>query len=74
MLLSELLRPDLIKVGIEATTPKETIAELVDLLVQQHEVSLAQRSAERHHAGIRRELLRVDDQLSDMLAFTGRPE
>lgn len=45
MLLSELLRPDLIKVGIEATTPKAAIAELVDVLVQQHEVSLAQRSA-----------------------------
>jgi len=37
-------------------------------------VSAAQRSAERHNAGVRRELLRVDDQLSDMLAFTGRPE
>jgi preprotein translocase subunit SecA len=37
-------------------------------------VSFAQRSAEQHHAGIRRDLLRVDDQLSDMLAFTGRPE
>jgi preprotein translocase subunit SecA len=37
-------------------------------------VVAAQRSAERHNAGVRRELLRVDDQLSDMLAFTGRPE
>jgi preprotein translocase subunit SecA len=37
-------------------------------------VAFAQRSAERQHARIRRELLRVDDQLSDMLAFTGRPE
>jgi len=37
-------------------------------------VWLAQRAAERHHGRIRRELLRVDDQLSDLLAFTGRPE
>jgi preprotein translocase subunit SecA len=37
-------------------------------------VSAAQRHAERHHGRIRRELLRVDDQLSDLLAFTGRSE
>ena len=37
-------------------------------------VGAAQRSAEAHNARVRRELLRVDDQLSDMLAFTGRPE
>jgi preprotein translocase subunit SecA len=37
-------------------------------------VGLAQRLAERHHAVIRRDLLRVDDHLSDLLAFTGRPE
>ncbi len=37
-------------------------------------VTLAQHMAERHHAGIRRQLLRADDQLSDLLAFTGRPE
>ena len=33
---------------------------------------LAQGMAERHQAGVRRELLRMDDQLGDMLAFTGR--
>ena len=37
-------------------------------------VAAAQRLAERHHAKTRRELLRVDDHLSDLLAFTGRPE
>ena len=37
-------------------------------------VSVAQRIAERHHARTRRELLRIDDHLSDLLAFTGRPE
>ena len=37
-------------------------------------VAVAQRAAERHHARVRRELLRVDDHLSDLLAFTGRPE
>ena len=37
-------------------------------------VKLAQGIAERHHGQIRRELLRIDDQLSDLLAFTGRSE
>jgi preprotein translocase subunit SecA len=37
-------------------------------------VSIAQRSAERHHGRTRRELLRIDDQLSDLLAFAGRSE
>ena len=36
--------------------------------------ALAQRAAEWHHARTRRELLRVDEHLSDLLAFTGRPE
>ena len=34
----------------------------------------AQWIAERHHAGVRNELLRMDDQLSDLLAFTGQSE
>jgi len=37
-------------------------------------VSAAQQMAERHNARTRRELLRIDDHLSDLLAFTGRPE
>jgi preprotein translocase subunit SecA len=37
-------------------------------------VDLAQGAAERHHARIRRDLLKADDQLSDLLAFTGRGE
>lgn len=37
-------------------------------------VAVAQGAAQRHHARVRRELLRVDDHLSDLLAFTGRPE
>jgi len=37
-------------------------------------VRVAQRAAERHHSRARRALLRVDDQLSDLLAFTGRSE
>jgi preprotein translocase subunit SecA len=37
-------------------------------------VLVAQRLAERRHAGIRRDLLRLDDHLGDLLAFTGRPE
>jgi len=35
---------------------------------------IAQRGAESRHGRMRRELLRADDQLSDMLAFTGRSE
>ncbi|MBI1943358.1 MAG: preprotein translocase subunit SecA [Betaproteobacteria bacterium] len=37
-------------------------------------VGIAQRGAERHHGRARRELLRIDEQLSDLLAFTGRGE
>jgi preprotein translocase subunit SecA len=37
-------------------------------------VAAAQRAAERKHAGLRRELLKVDERLEDMLAFGGRPE
>jgi preprotein translocase subunit SecA len=37
-------------------------------------IGAAQRTAETHHARTRRDLLRVDDHLSDLLAFTGRPE
>jgi preprotein translocase subunit SecA len=37
-------------------------------------VDFAQWAAERHNGNIRRQLLRVDEQLSDMLAFTGRGE
>jgi preprotein translocase subunit SecA len=36
--------------------------------------SLAQWRAERINAGIRRQLLHLEDQLSDVLAFTGRRE
>jgi preprotein translocase subunit SecA len=37
-------------------------------------VARAQGAAERHHSRLRRELLRQDDSLSDMLAFSGRGE
>jgi preprotein translocase subunit SecA len=37
-------------------------------------LSIAQRAAERHHGRARRALLRIDDQLSDLLAFAGRSE
>ena len=35
---------------------------------------LAQIGAERHHTKIRRDLLKLDDNLGDMLAFSGRAE
>ena len=44
MLLSELLRADLIKVGLEATSKREAVGELVDLLVQRHEIALSARA------------------------------
>ena len=37
-------------------------------------LGIAQRIAERRHARVRSELMRIDDQVSDMLAFTGRAE
>ncbi|MFN0164152.1 MAG: preprotein translocase subunit SecA [Burkholderiales bacterium] len=37
-------------------------------------VDMAQGAAERHHGRVRRDLLKADDQLSDLLAFTGRGE
>jgi preprotein translocase subunit SecA len=37
-------------------------------------VGTAQGAAERHHGRVRRQLLRLDEQLSDLLAFTGRGE
>jgi preprotein translocase subunit SecA len=37
-------------------------------------VALAQSSAERYHSHIRRDLLKQDDNLNDMLAFSGRGE
>jgi preprotein translocase subunit SecA len=37
-------------------------------------IGIAQRGAERHHGRARRELLNLDEQLSDLLAFTGRGE
>jgi len=37
-------------------------------------VALAQKAAERHHTRIRRDLLKLDDNLGDMLAFSGRGE
>ena len=37
-------------------------------------VGTVQHVAERHHARVRSELLRIDDQQSDLLAFTGRSE
>lgn len=40
MLLSELLRPELIKTGLEALSKREAISELVDVLVQQHEIPM----------------------------------
>jgi preprotein translocase subunit SecA len=37
-------------------------------------VRWAQEAAELHHSSIRRDLLKLDDNLGDMLAFTGRTE
>ena len=44
MLLTELLREDLIKVGLEAKDKWEAIEELVDLLISVHELKLMDRN------------------------------
>ena len=43
MLLHEILRPELIKVGLEAEKKRECISELMDVLIQYHEVPMNQR-------------------------------
>lgn len=43
MLLSELLRPDLIKIGLDAKNAREAVGELIDLLVERHEIPLSRR-------------------------------
>ena len=45
MHLHSILRPELIKVPLEAEKKSEAISELVDLLVQHHEVPLSKRHA-----------------------------
>lgn len=44
MLLCQLLRPELIKIGLEARNKRQAVHELVDVLLQQHEISLSQRA------------------------------
>jgi preprotein translocase subunit SecA len=48
-------------------------AHLPDWLAQML-FSLAQRTTERRHGGIRKRLLHSDDSLQDLLAFSGRGE
>lgn len=43
MLLHQILRPELIKVGLEAEKKRETISELMDVLIQYHEIPMNQR-------------------------------
>jgi hypothetical protein len=43
-------------------------------LIARTTVGIAQRAAGRNNARTRQDLLRIDEQLNDMLAFTGRPE
>ena len=45
MLLKNLLRPSLIKPALEANTCREAIGEVLDLLVQDHEVPYAHRNS-----------------------------
>ena len=54
MLLNELLRPELIKVGLEAQDKEEAISELVDLLVQEHEISM------KHRQGVVEDILAAE--------------
>ena len=43
MHLHEILRPELIKVGMEAEKKREAISELMDVLIQYHEVPMKHR-------------------------------
>ena len=52
------------------TSSEKALPKWVGLLVS----SAAQMRAERHHSGMRRRLLRIDDQLGDMMAFSGQGE
>lgn len=45
MLLNELLRTELIKIGLEAQNKEEAISELLDLLVQEHEIAMKHRQS-----------------------------
>ena len=44
MLLSEMIQPDVIKVGLEATNKWEAIEELTDLLIAAHELRMTDRT------------------------------
>jgi mannitol/fructose-specific phosphotransferase system IIA component (Ntr-type) len=83
MLLSELLRPDLIRVPLGARTREQAIAELVDVLLQQHEIALSQRAAvlsavlsteDTHSSGLEGGIAlprAVSDKVEDILAVMG---
>ncbi len=43
ILLHEILRPELIKIGLEAEKKRECISELMDVLIQYHEIPMNQR-------------------------------
>jgi PTS system nitrogen regulatory IIA component len=44
VLLSEMIQPDVIKVGLEATNKWEAIEELTDLLIAAHELRMTDRA------------------------------
>jgi PTS system fructose-specific IIC component len=44
MLLSEIIQPDLIKIGLEAHSKWEAIEELIDLLINAHELRMVDRA------------------------------
>ena len=44
MKLGEFLRRELIKIGLEAETKEEVIEELVDLLIEEHEIRIRDRA------------------------------
>ena len=69
-LVKEVLGKNFVKLAIKAMGKDKRLPKWLGKLV----LDIAQHLAERHHAGIRGNLLRVDDYLSDLLAFAGRPE
>lgn len=83
MLLSELLRPSLITVGLDARSKTQAIGELVDVLVQDHEIAMKNRSSvleavleseDAQHSGMERGIAvphGLSDKLEDVICAVG---
>ena len=60
--------------GVAGALARRALAAGPQTALARRLVRLAQRRAERSNAAIRRELLTMDEQLGDLLAFAGKGE